>query len=272
MGERIFHRHLPNADRLSVLAAIIILVYALARFIDLPSREFAAQLPGVYINLLLDENTLVALFVAGLTASGADWLLRDHPVLQGRSSVQHIILPALTAIAIGLPLNRLPFGAVWWVGLALGAGTLVLVLVGEYIALDTEDLRQPLAAAGLSAVSFTLFLVLMVAVRDAGVRLFIVLPLVSIATWLVSLRVMQLRLHGIWTVYEAAIIAFILAQLAAALHYLPLSSVGFGLAVLGPTYALTSLMVGLIEGKPAKGILFEPILVWIATWGAALLV
>ncbi len=87
------HRHLPDADRLSVLAAAILLAYALARFVDIPVRELSMQLPGVYI-VQIDIRTAIALLVAGLTATGADWLLRQHPALHAHSNLEHWMLPA----------------------------------------------------------------------------------------------------------------------------------------------------------------------------------
>ena len=73
--------YLPNADRLSILSAAILLAYAASRFVELPPRELGLQLPGFYLAVELNIHTVVALLVAGLTATGADLLLRDHPAL-----------------------------------------------------------------------------------------------------------------------------------------------------------------------------------------------
>jgi hypothetical protein len=263
-------RNLPDADRLSVLTAMIMLSYALTRFVELPERELAVQLPGLYLPLTINIHTIVAILVAGLTAAGSDWLLRDHPALGGRPAYQHWLLPALTALVIGIPLNQLPPGALWWVGLATGGLVLALVLIAEYIAVDAQDVRQPLAAAGLTAVSFALYLVLAGTLRASGARLFMILPAVAAAGWLVSLRALHLRLHGEWLWYEAAIIALIVSQCAAALHYWPLAPISFGVALVGPTYALTSLFGALVEERPLRQAIWEPLLAWLAAWGAAL--
>ncbi len=73
------HRHLPDADRLSILVGTILLAFALAHFIRLPVRQLSIQLPGFYLLINFGVQELVALLVALLTATGADWLLRDHP-------------------------------------------------------------------------------------------------------------------------------------------------------------------------------------------------
>jgi hypothetical protein len=261
---------LPDADRLSVLAATILLAYALGRLVDLPGRELALQLPGIYLRIQINVQTFVALLVAGLTATGMDWLLQDHPILKGNTRIQHWLLPALTASVISLPLFYLPIGLLWWIGFALGAILITLVLIAEYIVVDPDDVRQPLAAAGLTAISFALFLVLAATMRITGARLFILLPSLTLAMVLVSLRTLRLRLHSQWAVFEAIVIAMIIAQLTATLHYMPLSPVTFGLLLLGPAYALTNLFGNLAEGDPIRQALIEPVAVLILVYGAAI--
>ena len=263
-------RFLPDANRLSVLAATILLAYALSNLVQLPGRELAIQLPGFYLAVQVDVHTFVALLVAGLTATGADWLLRDHPALGKKSTLEHWLLPALTAWVISLPLGQLPLGPVWWVGFTLGGALLVLVLVAEYIAVDPDDVRQPVAAAGLTALSFSLYLALVVALRYAGGRLFLMLPALTLAAGLISLRTLRLRLHGQWAFAPAGISALLIGQFAAALYYWPLSPVAFGLALLGPAYALTSLIANLAEGEAYGQAVIEPAVVLALVWGAAL--
>jgi hypothetical protein len=263
-------RNLPDFDRLSVLAAALLLAYAIVHFVDLPVRYLGIQLPGVYLDIPLNFQTAVAFIAAGMTASGADWLVRDHPALKSGITIQHWLLPALTAWVIGIPLFQLPFGLTWWAVFAVGGVLLLLVLVAEYIAVDTKDVRYPVAAAGLTAVSFALFLVLAIVLRSAPFRLFLILPALAFALGLVSLRTLHLRLNGEWRLMEAGLVAVVVAQMVAALHYWPLSPVGFGLSILGPAYALTSLIGGLAEGENLQQALLEPGLVLAALWGAAL--
>ena len=146
----------------------------------------------------------------------------------------------------------------------------MLVLIAEYIAIDPEDVRYTPASAGLTAVSFSLYLVLIIALRSADPRLFLILPAVTFCAGLVSLRALHLRLRGRWVFFPAIALALVIAQLTAALHYWPISPIVFGLALLGPTYALTSLIGALAEGIPLRRAILEPILVLIVVWGTAL--
>lgn len=262
--------HLPDAERLSVLAAMILLAYALTRFIQLPPREIGIQLPGFYLAFDVNIRAIVALLVGGLTASGADLLLRTHPALKGGKTIQNWLLPGLTAWVIGVPLYQLPLGPEWFASFILGGGLLMLVLIAEYISIDTEDLRYTPASAALSAVSFALYLVLIIALRSSDPRLFLILPAVTFSAGLVSLRALHLRLRGRWLFFPATALALVIAQLTAALHYWPISPLAFGLALLGPSYALTSLFGALAEGIPLRRAILEPILVLIVVWGTAL--
>ena len=261
--------HLPNADRLSVLAATILLAYASTRFIQLPSRELGIQLPGFYLAIDVNIRGIVALLVGGLTASGADLLLHTHPGIQGKKTFEHWLLPGLTAWVIGFPLYQLPLGPQWLASFILGGALLMLVLIAEYIAVDPDDLRYTPASAGLMAVSFALYLILAIALRSADPRLFLILPAITLSGGLVSLRALHLRLRGRWLFFPAVALALIIAQLTAALHYWPISAIAFGLALLGPTYALTALIGALAEGLPLRRAILEPAVVLIVVWGTA---
>lgn len=264
-------RIFPSLERLSVSAAVIMLSYALGRFIEIPAQTIALQIPGLFLEFKVNDSLLTALLVAGLAATGADWLLRDHPGRERQMLLPHLLLPAVTALVIGIPLNQMDFGLAWWAGLIAGMLLLILTLVAEYIVIDAQDVLQPLAAASLSAVAFAIYLVLVTALRAAGTRLFFILPALILATWLVSLRSLNLRLHGLWVVYECLIIALVIGQLAAALHYWPLAPIRFGLILLGPAYALTSLFSGLIEEKPSQKLILEPVIVLALSWLGALI-
>jgi len=262
-------KNLPDAERLSIFAASILLSYTLARFINIPERELGIQLPGIYLSATVNVRTIIVLLVAILTASGADWLLREHPLAEKKRTGEHWLLPALTAWVIGFPITELPFGPVWLGSLAIGGILLVMVLIAEFITIDPEDVRQPLAAAGLTAVSFALYLSLVVLLRFFGLRLILTLPAVMLAGGLVSLRTLNLRLHGKWAFVEAIAIALISVQIAAALHYWPLSPIGYGLALLGATYACTGLIANLSEEEPVRRAVVEPLVFILVLWGMA---
>jgi hypothetical protein len=281
-------RRFPDPNRLSVLAAVIMLAYALARFVNIPAREIAMQLPGIYMVYSLNFRTIVSILVAALAAAGTQWLLRDHPANLAAESAglvqpislgelfkgfslrklagvvrfpgfQHWILPSLTAWAIGIPLNNLQTSLQWWIVFALGGVLLMLVLAAEYVVVDITDIRHPFASAGLTAVTFAMFLMLAIAVREAGMRLYLLLPSIVLASGLITLRSLYLRLGGTWAFAWSMGIAIVTGQLAIGLHYLPVSPMRYGLLLLAPLYGLTSLAGTIQEGRQLPRLLVEPL-------------
>ncbi len=263
------HSHLPSLERLSTLAAVILLAYTLSRFITIPNQVISLQLLGLYIDFNFNIRTLVVFMVVCLTASGADWMLRSHPTLKKGTTIKHWLLPALTAWVIGFPLFQLPLGPFWWASFILGGTLLIIVLVSEYFTVDPDDIRQPIAATMLTAVSFAIYLILGFFIHYVGVRLILILPVIFLSSGLVSIRTLNLRLREKWAFAEAGIIALVSCQFAAGLHYWPISAFSYGLALLGLTYALTNFIANLADSEPLSQAIVEPTLVVLLFFGFA---
>lgn len=261
--------YLPDPNQVGVVAAVVLMSYALTHLVNAPGITLAVQLPGFYFTYPLTLGTAMTLIAAGLTASGMDWLLHSHPGMTGQRTFEHWLLPTLTAFVIGALLDILPAGPAWWVGFAVSAALLVAVLVAEYVALDPAAPMYPLAAPGLIALSYALFLLLVIALQLGGARLFLILPTVFLSSGLVSLRTLHLRLGVKWEYPWAIGIGLICTQLAAAFHYWPLSALQYGLLLLAPLYALSALATKLNEDVPLRSALAEPILILAGLWTAA---
>jgi hypothetical protein len=252
--------HLPDPARASILTASILLAFALTRVISSPHYDLTIPLAGFYVTLSLNLHTLIVLLAAGMTATGMDWLLRTHPSLEKGETREHWLLPTLTALVIGVALYSLPPTAIWWLEFGLGAGLLLLVFYAEFVAVDPTDARYPFATAVLTVLAFVIFLILAVALKASNARLFLVAPALFLGGGLVALRTLHLRLNERWEGIWAFGIAMVTVQLGAALYYMPLTPVRFGLGLLGPIYALTALAVSLAEGRPLRQSIFEPAL------------
>ncbi len=251
--------HLPDTNRLSVLAATVLLAYALTPFISIPERSIQVQLPGFFLSLTVNFQTITSVMAAALAGLGADWLVRSHPNYAALASdSRHWLLPALTAWVIGEPLNRLTVGVEWWAFFGFGGLLLVAVNVAEYVAVDPADPRHAAAVVGLNAVAFALFLILAISLRASGPRLYVILPALVTAGFLVALRTLYLRLGGRWPWKWAVTIAAITGQLVIGLHYWPVSPIQFGLILMGAAYALTSIAAGVEEGRSGQALWIEP--------------
>ncbi len=263
------HPAWPDVNRLSVLTSTILLAYALTPLVDTQERVWNLNLPGAVFAFSFDLGTLVAFAVAGLAAVGCEWLLRGHPRLGEGSTLPHWLVPMMTAWAIGVTLNTLEVGVEWWAMLALGALLLILVFIAEYVVVDLSGALFAPAMVGLTAVAFALFLILSIAMRAAELRLYLQLPAMVLALFLVVLRALYLRLGGRWAWGWAAGIALVTGQMAIGLHYLPLRPIAYGLILLGTAYALTSAAGAWEEGRPKATLWIEPALMLTVLWALA---
>ncbi len=264
-------RYLPDATRVSVLTSMVLLAFALTHAINAPVLPVNIPLAGKALQFNLPLTTGVTLLTAVLAAAGVDWLLRGHPSIQPGETSEHWLLPMLTVLILGITLSTLPGGIVWWLGFGLGAGLLVLVFLAEYVVVDPSDARYPLATAALTALAFALALILAVALRASNVTLFLFAPALFLGEGLVALRTLHLRLNERWEFGWALGIGLIGMQLGSALFYWPLTPVRFGLVLLGPLYALTTLAASLLEGNPFRRAVVEPVVMLILVWGLAFL-
>src|SRR6266498_899639 len=265
-------RFLPDSNRIGVLTSTVLLAFALTHLIRSPEFNLEIQLPGFFLLLPLNLTTAMSLLTAGLTATGMDWLLRGHPSLKDRPTYQWWLLPTLTTFVVGVPLSILPDGTVWWIGFAVAGTFLFFIFVAEYIVVDAGAPYYAVSMAGLTAISYTLFFILAVALRYSAARLYILVPGLFLAAALASLRILHLRLSGRWEYAWSIGIAFVCIQLASGLHYWPLSPIQFGLMLIGSLYGLTELAINLGEDQPVRHAILEPIIIIALCWGVAIFI
>ncbi len=254
-----------------MLTAAVLLAFALAHLIQTPEFSLELQLPGFYFSYPISLNTIMVVLAAGLTATGMDWLLHSHPSLGKGPTIEYWALPTLSTFIIGIPLTILPPGSTWWIGFGIGGLLLAFVFLAEYIVVEPSAPQYGIATAGITSLSFAVYLILTTALRFSGARLFLVAPALFFAAGLVSLRTLHLRDSQNWEFNWAVGIALVCTQIGAGLHYWPVSPVQFGLALLGILYALSNLAANLLEGIRPRRAMTEPLIALALAWGAAFL-
>ena len=265
-------RFTPDRNRIGLLTSTVLLALALARLIPTKGFSLEVQFPLLPFAVTLDIKTLMGLLTAGLAATGMDWLLRGHPSLNGRLTFQWWFLPTLTTFVISVPLSILPEGQTWWIGFVISGVLIFFVFLAEYVVVDPDAPYYTLSVAGLTAISYTLFFVLSIALSSSGVRLFILLPALFVASTLTSLRILHLWMSGKWDFAWSLGIGLVSIQLAAGLHYWPLTPVQFGLLLIGPLYAVVNLAINLGESFTMRRAVLEPSIVAALCWGLAILI
>ncbi len=261
----------PDANRISVLVATVLLAFVLARLLSTSVYILVFEIFGRIVRLEFDLRVVIAFLASGLTATGMDWLLRSHPLMKEKRTVEHWLVPMLTALVLSVPLYSLPFGALWWIGFGMSGVFLVLVFWAEYVVVSPGDTSYPTAMVVLTVTSFALYLILVLALRYANLRLFLLAPVFFVASFFVSLRTLHLYLGRQWDGAWSVGIALVAVQMAAGLHYLPISPVRYGILLLAPLYALVSFSASLLEGMPIRRAAIEPAVMLILIWGAGIL-
>lgn len=257
---------------MGVLIASVLLTFALTRLIQSPRFILSLDLPGFYFALPITLGSFMTLVAAALTATGMDWLVRDHPGYGERSSREHLLLPTLTAFVMGTSLALLADSSAWWGGFIIGAVLLLAVCAAEYTTIDSTSPFYGFARAGLTAVGYALFLILVTSLRFSGTRMVLTVPSVFIVGGLIGLRILHLDGTDRWDFPWAIGIGLICAQISAGLHYWPLTPIQFGLALTGPLYALTMLSASLAENIPLRRAMVGPLIVLGAAWVTAIFV
>lgn len=265
-------RFMPDPNRIGLLTATVLLALAVGRLIPSQGFNVEVQLPGFLLALPLNNTTLMGILTASLAAAGMDWLLRGHPSLNGRATFQWWFLPTLTTFVISVPLSILPRGPAFVIGFLVSGVLIFFVFLSEYIVVDPDAPYFSLSVAGLTAISYTLFFVLAVALNASGVRLYILLPALFTASALTCLRILHLWMSGKWEFAWSLGIGFVIVQLTAGLHYWPVTPVQFGLALTGPLYAMINLVINLGENVSPRRAVLEPVIVAALSWGLALFI
>ena len=258
-------RHLPSRDRLSVLTAVILLAYALARALDLPTRAVGTTLLGSALGFELNGSVLMLLLVAALISAGSDTLIRSHPRLEGwrdYPTVVHWIVPGATALALGNVLNRTPDGPLWWLGLGLSAVALIAVLVAEYTVVDRDDAAWDVAALGLTALTYALALVLFALLHSLSARALISASAAGLIAAALAVRLFALKAAPIGqAALYAAVVGVITAEAMWAINYWRVPAGSAALLALIPFYLSVGVAQQHLVGRLTRRIWIEYLVV-----------
>jgi hypothetical protein len=257
-----FKDALPDIQRLSIVAAVIMLAFSLTQLVTFTPQQISIEVFGILLDFSLNFSTLTIFLTAVLAAAGMEWLIQSHPdygTLPTRwFSIRHWIVPVLTTLVIGVALDNFSGGPLWWSFFGLGSLLLMAVFVAEYNVVHAGDENHPLATIGLTALSFALFLLLALSVYSANLRLYIRLPLLILGSVAVISRSLYLRL-GEWQPIWALVSSLIVSEIAIGFHYLPVTPPQFGLILVGIAYALTSIITGIKESRREWALWAEPV-------------
>jgi hypothetical protein len=243
-------------SRLSVLPALVLLGYGLARLPLLPTLGWEFPALGLLIRFDLPPRSLILFLAAVVAVAGADGVYRVSPEGRTRISRWSWVLPGLAAFAIGDVLARLPFAVGWWVGLAASAGVLTAIVYLEYRFLQGEYAEASWPASGLRGLGFLVMAVFLFDLRASAARAVFLFPLVLLAAGALGGRLLRLEPHS-WSGFRyAGVVGILTAELAIGLYYVRVPPVPFALlTILGFSLVLAVIRQSSGEATPAKFVL-----------------
>ncbi len=238
-----FSQNLPNRERLSLVVSTIMLAYAISQAVNFPGQEVPLAIGGFLIPFEFDIPTIITVAVAGVTATGTDWIMRDHPALKDKLTLPHLLLPTLTAWILSISLNNLADVPFKWLVLIVGGVFLLVVILAEYLVLNPDDYRAPVGVALLTAIAYAMIVALSVSLESTDQRLIVALPAIALGSGILSMRILQLQSDKAWPVLESTATLLVVVQFGSVLHYLPLTPLAYGILMLGVMFSMVNFII-----------------------------
>ena len=281
---------------------VVLIGLAAQRFLVLPERSIAAEVLGSPITLTITTNTILAVLLTGLVATGVEAIVRAHPkadrelapAQQLRQRQESLASRATPARASGLtPQEReelvlrshwvywgapialvlvavflLPVApsSVYWVLGLIGTGiALGLAVAGIYYTIDPFQTGYRRARLGMNALTYALALVLFLVVYRTRVRSIVSATEVLLVSSLLALELLRGSARPtIMVALYAGITGLVLGQATWALNYWRLDSLTGGLVLLVLFYDVVGLSQHGLQGTVKRRIVVEYVLITIA--------
>jgi len=253
---------LPKLDRqkLSTLTALVLITFSLVRMVDLPELYLGFSLFNLLVEFSINARFIMLVLAALLTTAGADWLIRDHPLLRDKPKapmLQHWIIPCLAAFAGGYIVTGLPTSAVTLIGMGLIALILILILATEFIAVDNKDSYYPQARFGLRALAYFLLWSAFFALRSSDLRTLFNFPLLILLVMAVAWRLLLLAFPARNPWRYSLLIAVALAQINLPLQYWPIPPLKASVILIIMAYIFIESMESFLQQQLTRAKILE---------------
>ena len=266
----------PNrrfVQRVSVLAWTVAATVSISLLLRLPTVVLTLNALGSPMSIRISETTVIAVFIALLTASGTERAIRTHPLFAenaagheadrghapaGRTWLFWGLPAAVSILAVLLaPLANTPL---FQAGAALLSGGLIsIILFNLYTTADRESPAYRQARILLNVLSYAAALALFLLVYQARTRSLLSGSLIAATAALLTVELLRDVTPRVNIVLSyAALVGVVLGEVAWALNYLPLSGASGGLLLLLVFYLFVGLARhALHEGHLSRKLVLE---------------
>lgn len=234
------------------LTVVVMLIFVMSTFTS--GKSFAIPLNLLHFSLtinfrLIDLITPVTAVVSALGVYSMVSRRSDDPFYE---KFVHMIIPFATTLALGIILRNVTIGVGWIAVLYLGGILLVLVFSAECILWDRADIKIPFSVLLISASAYAVFLIAIIGIRINISRLVLELPPVFFLAFILALRILMLEPAVKQEGVKALTIALLTTEFDAAMHYIPLNPLSFGVIILTFFYLLTNVMISLPQNNSIR--------------------
>jgi len=263
---------------------------AAQRFLTLPERTLSTEVLGSPITLTITINTILAVLLAGLAATGTEAIVRAHPQIEltderrprretaprlmtarmSMSAAEDQAVPLVRShwIYWGAPIALIlvavylmpvaPSTTYWVLGLVASGVALGVAVAGIYYTIDPFQTGYRRARLGMNAFTYALALVLFLVVYRTRVRSIVSATGVLLIRSLLAMK-LQRSSHRptVFVALYAAITGLVLGEATWVLNYWRLDSLTGGLVLLVLFYDVVGFSQQALAGKIRRRMVVE---------------
>ena len=247
-------------DRISIAVWGVALTLVVSAVVTLPGRGANIAFASRSLALPIAASSLVPIFLALLSGSGAEAVIRAHPLAQKgelRWTVRFWALPIAVTLIAAVVLPRSPSILYWALAMLAFAGVLSGVLAALYFTLDDEapGYRRARAVLNLTCYAIALLLFLLIPSSWSEVGRSLTLGGVAALLALELLRGTEGKPRSV--ALYALVVGVVVAQVTWALLLTGLSSLSTSLLLLLLFYLLVGLAWQTLLDRLSRRVAFE---------------
>ena len=259
------YRNRRFVQRVSILGWTVAATVSVSLFLRLPTVVLTLNALGSPMSIKISETTVMAVFIALLTASGTERTIRTHPLFAdhapnsgGRTWLFWGLPAAVSILAVLLaPLAITPLFQAG--GALLSGGLISIILFNLYATADRESPSYRRARIFLNVLTYASVLALFLLVYQTRTRSLLSGSLIAATAALLAVELLRDAVPRVNVVLSyAGLVGIVLGEAAWALNYWPLTGASGGLLLLLIFYLFVGLARhGMQEGRLTRKVVLE---------------
>jgi hypothetical protein len=262
-------RQLPQVDyrdRISVVTWMVVLGLGVSLMVSFPTVILGLEALGSPVSLAFGDTAVMALFLALLTASGTEGVLRAHPHFRRRSGTRkdqqrtwaYWALPAAVVVLATFLLPFAPTRLLQVIGLLIAGTLLAITLFSLYSTVESDRPGFRSARVFLNVLAYGSALVLFLLVYQTRTRSLVSGTLVAATAILLAVEILRSTTHQVNLILMyATIVGLVLGEVTWAMNYWLLPGLTGGMLLLLIFYLLVGLAQQSLQDRLNRRVVAE---------------